>query len=34
MNIEEKLYTLRWKHDKQSHISITRADVCLDRCGA
>ena len=27
MKIEEKLYTLRWKHDKQTHIKITRADV-------
>jgi len=33
MKIEEKLYTLRWKHDKQSHIKITAAEVCLDRCG-
>jgi len=33
VKIEEKLYTLRWKHDKQAHITIARADVCLERCG-
>ena len=33
MKVEEKLYTLRWKHDKQSHIAITDQRICLNTCG-
>jgi ferredoxin like protein len=33
VTIEERLYLLRWKHDRQSHIQIRDAAVCRDRCG-
>ncbi len=31
--VEDKLYTLRWKHDRTSHIAITDPRVCVERCG-
>lgn len=31
--VEDKLFTLRWKHDRSSHIDITDRSACLDRCG-
>ncbi len=31
--IEEKLYSVQYRHDKQSHISITHGETCLERCG-
>lgn len=33
-SIEEKLFTVRYRHDKQSHIDITDRAVCLDTCGS
>ncbi len=33
MKIEEKLYLLRWKHDKRSHIAIKDQHICLETCG-
>jgi len=32
MRVEDKLFTLRWKHDKQSHIDITAPEVCVETC--
>jgi ferredoxin like protein len=32
VKIEDKLYSLRWKHDRQSHISITDNRLCRERC--
>ncbi|MBI3975098.1 MAG: hypothetical protein HY334_01785, partial [Armatimonadetes bacterium] len=31
--VEEKLFSVQYKHDRQSHISITHAETCLERCG-
>ena len=33
MKVEEKLFTLRWKHDKRSHIAIKDPQICLTTCG-
>src|SRR3989442_14413074 len=32
MKLEEKLYLLSYKHDKQSHISIRDNDICGTAC--
>ncbi len=31
--VEDKLFTLRWRHDRQSHITITNPQMCVDPCG-
>ncbi len=33
LKLEEKLFLLTYKHDKQTHISIRAPAVCHDRCG-
>ena len=33
LRLEDKLFLLTYKHDKQSHISIRDNDVCLSSCG-
>lgn len=32
LKLEEKLFLLAYKHDKQAHITIRSADVCHDAC--
>lgn len=31
--IEEKLFKVQYRHDRQSHIDITNRDTCLHTCG-
>lgn len=33
LKLEEKLFLLTYKHDKQSHIAIRSNDVCHNTCG-
>src|SRR3989454_11767477 len=33
MKLEEKLFLLTYKHDKQSHITIRDNNICLTKCG-
>ena len=34
MKIEEKLYLVRWRHDRTSHITIRDQRLCQERCPA
>lgn len=33
MKLEEKLFLLSYKHDRQTHITIRENDVCRTTCG-
>ncbi len=33
LTLEQKLYLLTYRHDRQSHISIRNPDVCRTTCG-